>query len=315
MPSPTASQVHVDTLLTNASVGYKNADYIADQAFPIVPVNKQSDLIAQLTQSAWFRDEAKLRAPGTYAVAGGYGTDNTAKYFCDNYAFSKVLPDEVRDNAGAPYDLERTEVEYVTDKLQMNREVKFATDFFTSTGVWGTDTSVGTVWSNYSGSSPLTDIEGFKDSVSGKIGLEPNSIIIGREVLTQAKWHPDVVDTIKYTQRGVVSEDLLASLFGVDRLLVGRGIYTTSKEGVAETSVSYSRIWGKHLLIFYRPAAASLRSPSAGYTFVWQKYGGIQAAFRHRDNRAHADIFEVQSYYDQKALALNAGLFSQSIVA
>ena len=35
---PDSGDVHIDTLLTNMSVGYLNAEYIADRLFPIVMV-------------------------------------------------------------------------------------------------------------------------------------------------------------------------------------------------------------------------------------------------------------------------------------
>ena len=38
MPSPTTQQTHIDNALTNISVGYRNANYIADRIFPAVPV-------------------------------------------------------------------------------------------------------------------------------------------------------------------------------------------------------------------------------------------------------------------------------------
>ena len=46
MTNPTLSQVHVDAILTNSSVAYIQAadNFIANKVFPIVPVDKQSDL-------------------------------------------------------------------------------------------------------------------------------------------------------------------------------------------------------------------------------------------------------------------------------
>jgi len=67
---PTANQVHVDALLTNISIGYRNASYIADRLFPIVPVNKQSNIIPNYEQSHWFRNDALRRASGRIVISG-----------------------------------------------------------------------------------------------------------------------------------------------------------------------------------------------------------------------------------------------------
>ena len=317
MPLPTSNDVHVDRLLTNISIGYRNLQYIADEIFPLVPVNKQSDLFATYDQSYWFRDEARLRAPGTYSVEGGYGVSNSP-YFCNRYSFSKSVHDETRDNADVPFNLDREATEYVTDKVQMRRENAFATDFFT-TSVWTTDKTGGTdftVWSNYASSNPQVDVTAYKDTVEGLIGREPNKFVIGKQVLVQLQWHPDLIDSIKYTQKGILTEDLIASLLGFEKLLVGRTIITSTAEGTAEASVVYSRIWGKHGLMVYVPEAPSLQTPAAGYTFVWQRVPAAkQYIVRHRDDRAEKDIIEANTYFDQRLTSARAGLFLSGAVA
>ncbi len=45
MAQPTASDVHVDAVLTNLSVAYiqEQDAYIATKVFPVIPVDKKSD--------------------------------------------------------------------------------------------------------------------------------------------------------------------------------------------------------------------------------------------------------------------------------
>jgi hypothetical protein len=317
MPQPTQGALHVDTLATNVSVGYTNADYIADQLFPILPVQKQSGIIAQIPQSAFFRDEAKLRAPGTKSQGGGYTVDNTLKFFCDKYSYRHEVPDEVRDNADMPYDQDRIAVKFITDKLFMKRERDFAANLFT-TSVWATDQTIGTQWSNLAGSSPIIDVQTWKDAVQSSLGRDPNTFTIGRQVWSVFKWHPDVIDNIKYTMsvKSPVSTDIVAAMLELDKVYVGSGIYTASKEGTAEASVVYSRIWGKHGLLLYVPNGPSLETPAAGYTVVWQRVpGALQYVKRMRNEETEVDIFEVNSYYQQKVTVTKAGTFISGIVA
>lgn len=315
MPLPTSSDVHVDTMLTNVSIAYKNLAYIADQIFPIVPVRRQSDIIPDYSQSYWFRDEAKLRAPGTKSQGGGYAVNKNTTYFCHRYSSRKEIADETRSNADLPFNLDTEATEFVTDKLAMRRENAFATDFFTA-GVWGADSTPANLWSNYAASSPIVDLDSYKDTVEGRVGVEPNKLVLGKAVWLQLKNHPDFIDLIKYTQTGVLSEQLFASLSGFAQVLIGRSIITTDKEGTAEASVTYSRIWGKNGLAIYVPPAPSLLRPAAGYTFVWQRVpAAIQYIVRHRDDQAETDIIESNSYFDQRATATNAGQFLSAVVA
>jgi hypothetical protein len=318
MPLPTSRDVHVDQMLTNVSIAYKNAGYIADEAFPLLPVQKQSNILASYDQSYWFRDEVKMAAPGADVAVAEYAVNTSDTYFCHRHRLGRIIFDETRDNADAPFNLDREATEFLTDKIQLRREVQFVNTHFTTSN-WTTDKTGGTdftVWSNYSGSSPVVDVTAYKDTVEALIGREPNKFIVGKETYIQLKNHPDIIDLIKYTQRGQITPDLLASLLEFEKFLIGRAIYTTTKEGTAEASVSYSRVWGKHALMLYTPAAPSLMTPSAGYTIVWQRVAGaIQYMQRFRREEAEADLMVVNSYFSQKKTSARAGLFLSGAVA
>ena len=313
----TSKDVHVDQLLTGVSVAYNNAGYIADQIFPIVPVDKQSDKYLAYDKSHWFRNEARIRAPGTRSERGGwsYSTDT---FFCDRFSYGHEIYDEERDNADNNFQLDSDAAEFATDKILMQREVAFAAGFFT-TSVWGTDKAGGTdftKWSDYATSTPLVDVSAWVDSIEAGIGREPNRLVMGKQVWTSLKWHPDLIDTIKYTQRAQMSLELAASLFEIENILIGRAIYTTSPEGTAEASVTYSRIWGKNALLIYVPSVPSLRTPAAGYTFTWRRVpNSLRYIKRMRDEEREADIIEANAYYDHKVTGASAGLFASAAVA
>lgn len=319
MPSnPVGRDLHVDTLLTQLSIAYSNLQYIADDLFPVVQVTKQSNKLPKYDQSHWFRDQAKLRAPGTKSERGGWTVDTSDTYYCDRYSFGHEISDEDRDNTDNPFNLDREATDFVTDKMMMRREVEWATNFFT-TGVWGVDKTGGTdftKWSDYASSSPLVDITTYMDTVEGKIGREPSVMVMGKSVWNQLKWHPDLIDLIKYTQKGQLSVELFAALAEVPSVKIGKAIYTSSVEGTAEASVTYSRIWGKNALFMYTPARPSLMTPAAGYTFVWQRVANaLQYIKRFRDEEREVDIVEINSYFDQKVTGANAGLFLSNAVA
>lgn len=71
---PKAQNIHIDRALTNLSVAYmQSADvFIAGKVFPIVPVQKQSDLFFIYEKEDFFRDEATERAAGTESAGGDY---------------------------------------------------------------------------------------------------------------------------------------------------------------------------------------------------------------------------------------------------
>jgi hypothetical protein len=319
---PDTRDVHFDRPLTNVSIGYQNLAYINDGVAPLLPVRKQTDLIPAYDQSHWFRDAAELRAPGTRARAGGFTVSHDT-YYCPRYSYAFHIPDELRDNTDDPYDMDRDGTEFVTDKIAMRREMALATSLFKA-GVWGTDVIGGTsggggdfvYFSDYANSDPLVVVDGYTDAMELAIGREPNLIVMGKAVMMKFRWHPVIIDLIKYTQRGVVTEDLLSSLINVPELKIGRAIYTADPEGTAEASVTYSRIWGQHMLMLWRPERPSLMRPSAAYTIVWQRVPrAMQYIRRIRRNEEEVDVIEGNGYFAHKVTAPKAGLFMEQVIA
>lgn len=267
MAQPTQTQVHVDAILTNISVAYmqKADNFIATKVFPIVPVDKQSDLYFKYTKADWFKDEAKPRADATESAGSGYnlGTDS---YLATVYAIHKDIGEQTRSNADNPLNMDRDATEFVTSRLMLREEVQWVADYF-KTGVWGTDVTPTNLWSDYTNSDPLTDVETGKETILLNTGYEPNTLVLGYQVFRQLKNHPDIVDRYKYTSADAITEEMMAALFGVDRVLVAKAIYNNSAEGHAD---NYAFTHGKNALLCYSAPSPSLLAPSAGYVFAWR---------------------------------------------
>jgi hypothetical protein len=305
--------VYYDQWLTTISIGYTNPDYIYSRIAQVVPVSLPTGLIPGYNQSDWFRNTANRRAPGTMSRRGGFTlTQDTYSVKRDSFGFE--LPDEVRDATLEPYNMDRDGTLFATDKVQMAQELDFAATLFT-TGQW-VDATGYVQWNDYGASTPLALVTTTLDNIEGRIGREGNVLVIGKQVWNALRWHPDLLDTIKYVQRGVLSEDLVASLFGIDELIIGRGIYTATPEGTAEASVTYNRIWGKHLLALYKPSAPSLITPTAVYNFVWQRVPNANGYVRRfREESRELDVLEANSYHDFHVTSSRSGEFLVNIVA
>jgi hypothetical protein len=335
MPQPSVNNVHIDAILTNISVAYlqNTNNFIADKVFPVIPVEKKSNLYFKYTKDDWFRDEAQRRADGTASAGSGYGltTDN---YMADVYAFHKDIGDQTRANADNPLNPDMEATQFVTQRLLLRREVQWATDYFAA-GVWtggdyagvadsATPTSVQTFqWNDYVAapttykSNPIADVELAKATVLQKTGYEPNTFVLGYKVFQALKNHPLLVDRYKYTQAGaIVTEDLLAQLFGVDRVLVAKAVVNSGKEG--SNSQSYDFTVGTGALLCYTAPNPGLMTPSAGYTFMWTGVSGglgtTVGVSRFRMEELKADRVEAEIAFDNKVVAADLGFFWTTII-
>ena len=314
MPQPVNGDVHVNGPLTNISVAYvQNASaFVAAQVFPVVPVQKQSDLYFVYTKEDFLRDEARTRAPATESAGGGYNL-STQQYSAVVEAFHKDVDDQVRANADAPLNMDRDATQFVTQKLLIRREARWMSSYFT-TGVWGTDITPGTLWSAAS-STPIKDVQTGHMAVQSVTGFKPNTLLVGPKVHAALLTNADIVDRIKYTSSESVQADILARLFGVDRYIVSNAVKTTGAEGGTQTT---DFIAGKHALLCYSAPSPSLMQPTAGYTFAWSGFVGATNGMRMKSFRMEnlsADRIEGEMAYDMRVVASSLGYFFNSAVA
>jgi len=325
MPQPTQSQVHVDAILTNISVAYlqRAENFIADKVFPVVPVDKQSDKYFVYTKNDWLRDEARVRTDGTESVGSGYNI-TTETYYADVYAIHKDIGDQTRANADAPINVDREAAEFVTHRLLTRREIQFVNDFM-STNKWATDvtgvsaspTANQTIqWSDYTNSDPIEDIEAGKASILSTTGLEANTLVLGYDVFRKLKNHPDLVDRIKYTSSQTITEDMLARMFDIERVLVSKSVKATNAEGA---TAAYSFTTGKTALLAHVAPNPGILTPSAGYTFSWtgvsQGMGLTIGTSSFRLESLRATRVEAELAFDNKVVASDLGYFWNTIVA
>ncbi len=321
MPQPTASDVHVNAPLTSISIAFlqDQSGFVSRKVFPVVPVNKQSDRYYVYDKKQWFRSDARKRAPGTESAGSGFTVDNTPNYFADVRAVHKDVDDQIRANADAVINPDRDATEFVTRDLMLEQEQDWAATYF-STGVWtgsttGGDITPGILW-DAGGSTPIEDLRAEMRAVHKNTGFMPNKLVMGPEVWDVIQDHPDFLERIKFVQRAIVAPELLASVLGLDEILIANAIQDTAPEGVAE---ALDFIFGKNLLLAYAAPRPSLLHPSAGYTFASTGLFGANAAgmrmSRFRMEHLKADRVEGESAYDHKLVAPECGAFFSGVIS
>ena len=201
--------------------------------------------------------------------------------------------------------------------MLIRQEIDWASNYFT-TGVWGTDNTPSTLWSAASGSDPIGNVQTGINTVLTNTGYKPNTMVMSYKVFSILKNHADIIDRYKYTSSASITEELLASVLGIDRVLVMGGIKNTAAEGA---SASYSQIGDRDACLLYVAPNAGIMAPSAGYNFSWTglaQSGGIgtnTSISRYRMDHLRADRIEIESAWDYKVISSALGYFFSNPVA
>lgn len=269
MPLPSAGQVHaIDYPLSTMSVAIMQDEILygaSRRMFPVVNVDKQSNRYYVWTQEDFFRSDAAKRSGASESAGSGLrlSTDN---YNCDQWSSHFDIDGPARGNADAGVDLERGAVNKVTRDILIREDVDWMATFFV-TGVWNASGGpVNGTW-DLVNSTPIEDLRTRYYTIAQNTGFTANKLGLGALVYKALQDHPDLLDRIKYTQRGVVTQDLIAAVLGLDSVEVFFGVQNTAAEGASSGTFAFTG--GKHALLCYAAPAPSLFSASAGYTFNW----------------------------------------------
>lgn len=264
----TAGDLHIDTPLTNLVIGFEPKDFIVDQIYPMVQVDKQSNKFYKWDKGEFFRIPNTHRAPMTKGNEVVFNVSSDS-YFANNFSIRHKESWEAMTNADKVLKSREKRVRALKNILMLDWEDRVARQITSGSNLGSFTTLSGTAqWSDYDNSDPVSDVEVGKDAVRATTGMDANVMIMGRSVFRKLVHHPDIIERIKYVQKGLVTADIMAALFEIPKILVGKTIKNTGEEGHTD---SFTDVWGKHVVIarITDGPEPDGRDPSLGYTFRW----------------------------------------------
>ena len=308
--STSAARV-IDPILSTVAQGYQNNDFVGNAIFPTVSVGQRAGKIINFGKESFMAYDT-ARAPGAVVKRINVGYSSST-YGIVDHSLSAVVPIELQEEAQAVpgLNLASASVRTVQDVMRLRLEVEQAT-IATTAGSYAasnkTTLTSTAQWSDLSASDPLGDIEAAKDAIRADIGKMPNTIIMGPAVLKSLRQHSKIIDRIKYTGRDIPTPELLASLFGVDRVLIGNGVKATDA-GV------FSDIWGKFVVVAYTEMSgmADMGRPTYGYTYQLAGYPFVERP--RYDANTRTWLYDVSDAVKPVIAAVDAGYLITTAVA
>lgn len=331
--SPEGSTLYISQPLTTVSTAYgQQQNWIAPQVFPDVPVARQGDLFWFYPQSDWKRTVAGLRAPATESPGGGWEMQ-TKSYFANVYAVHKDIDEQTRTNAvGGGFNLDADATRWVTEQLLVKRDRLWVTNFMAAS-TWTGGTGIGGGASNVdlaggaaagsntfvqfdrTGSDPIGLMTGQILGMAKGTGIRPNVLVMGPSVWAALVNNQTIIDRVKYTGGGFLSEDVIRQAMGVERLVVTWTTENTAPRGATD-SIGFQN--DKTMLLVYAPANAGLQQLSGGYIFTWNGLLGSGALGtqirRFPIPEIASDRIEGQMAFDMKVVAPDVGVYFTSVV-
>lgn len=268
----------INPQLTAIAIRFGNTgrrQYIADQAVPRTRVTSP-----EFTYTSYALAEA-FTVPD--AQVGRRSRPNEVSWTASeatgavkDYALDSPVPfrDQMAAQAATlPFNLRAQAARLSTDKVMLNRELRAATLLFSAanyqTGYKLTTLSGTDLWTDQT-SDPYGVFQDARDAML----TVPNVAVMGAGVYNALRGHEGLSTKIggsAGTGR-LLSNEELADILEVERIIVGRAKYQTSKKGQTLTTAN---IWGNHVALISLPelnedgTVINPEEPGFGYTFQW----------------------------------------------
>ena len=284
--------------LSNLSMKFANdrAGYLVTK-FPTVPVAHETDEYYIFGRES-FRIPETIRANKGKANRSEY-TLSIGTYALDRHSLDDIVTDRERNNSNKGLNPDADTMEILTDQILNRMEYNANSTIFTTATSFDTTASL-TSTMYWSLLTTTTDVIGDVETATSVIlkasGKKANTLVMGEQTYRYVKNQPNILDRIKYSERGIVTTALLSAIFDIKDVHVGSTAYDNVAEGAASNGTTY--IWDKKFAAMYLEPSAKLKSPSALYNLQMPVNGSYPFAVKkYRDEPHEGDVVEVNSFY------------------
>lgn len=257
----------IDPVLTAVAQGYRHGKRVGSVLFPPVPVEARGGKVIEFGRDSFMKYSSR-RAPGASVQRIQFGYQGKPFSLVQD-ALDAVVPREIMDDAAAVpgIDMASRAVNSVMDKMNLALEIEQA-ELASNPAIYAANNQLmlagSSCWSNDL-SYPMEDIDNAKDQVRITCGLEPNVLVLSNAGFKALKRHPKVIERFKYTTSESITTKMLAGLFDLDDVAVGKATYVEGPEDNAK----FKEVWQDNAILAYVPTQdMAMEQPSFGYTYT-----------------------------------------------
>lgn len=278
--------------------------FIGTKLFTMTPVMKKAAKYPVIT-----RESLTMRADTVRAPRGAYNRTNfqtkDKDFSCVEHGLEGQLDASERSLYKSDLDAEMATTQDIFNKILREQEIRIAALAFNASTWTGaplfTDCHG---WADTTDAKPIDDVQNAKLKVFQNCGLEANTLVLSRTNLTYLLQNAQIVGRVKEAQVAGwnVLMNMLANLLGIDRILVGNGVYNAKPEG--ETAASISQIWSDdYAMVAVVSGGTTPIEPTVGRTFLWTDDSPENVTAESYDEpQTRSTVFRVRQNTDEQVI-------------
>jgi hypothetical protein len=253
----------VDQLLSGVSSARVAEGTIAEQLLPTIKTAQYSGKLAKYGNNHLRIENSVKGGRGAYRRVEAI-TRSTNTFQIEGHGLESIVTAEDYRNVTVGFRAEEDEVMGLTTMLLLEKE-KLLADTLRNTAVITQNVTLAgnSQLSDYTNSDPIGVINTALNAIRGGSGKAPNVAVMDWSTAQTLRAHPKFLGMgFQYLTRGMLDDAALATILGVQKILIAQATYVSSMEGQADT---VSTIWGKDIVLAVAPDNAQPYQTSLGY--------------------------------------------------
>jgi len=296
-------------VLTRLAFSYKFGGFVGFSLFPILRHPLDSGKIAI------FREQNQVnnykRALGAKSKRILDNIEDFKDFKITEESLERPVDDREWMNAIDPMKAkllsEKGKLKVLQNELAMSIEYRQASLATDPNNFDNKETLSGTSQFSDAGSDPVKKIEEIKQAVADEVNCKPEelTLLISSPVWQVIKNHSKLLERIKYTDRGIITESIAKSIFEVKSLVVGRATHSIDEEKEA--------MWGNNIICCYVPdTIESIEEPVFGATV---RQEGYPIVLSYREESSSSTITQYKDALEPVIVKSKAGFLLQNCIA
>jgi len=289
----------IDPVLTNLAQRYENPAFVSNLILPDVMVEKQTGKYPIFGKESMmvYETERALKSPVKEMPVEDW---TFGSFNLKEQALETTIDHLEEESARDIIDIETYYAESLMDSLLLGKEytavqmltnsTSYAAGNVTTLGA-GSEFTVDTV-------DPIEIIRDSMEVVRSKTNQLPNTIVLGHPTFVALQSNPKILEKIKYSQIGVVTEDLISAMLSNQSnkvvVRVGTGMYHD------KLTNQFVDLWGDVVVMAYNKkngSSVSKYEQSFGKAFVKTGYPVVKRSLDRNEILKYIASFLMYGHY------------------
>ena len=264
-----------DAILSEYAKRFENSDFVSSLLLPEVKVAKQTGKYPVFgNEHMRIHDTSRpLKAPIKQMPLDDW---TLREFLLESYGLEAALDYLEIEAAADVLDLEKYAMDIVINSIELQKEYD-AVQLLQNVNTYSNDHYQGLTTGDFfddADSDPIAIIRDAMETVRAKINRKPNVVVLGQPTFNALQSHPKILELIKYSQIGIVTEDLISNLLSTSdnkvTVKIGSGMYED------KATKTMKDLWGDVVVMAYNRKIGGSKmtqyDQSFGKTFVQKGY-------------------------------------------